>query len=217
MYIFFKDIVMIIARKLKFLINNKVIFNHLSFSLFFGDILHVIGSNGSGKTTLLKLIAGLLKIENGDITWKCNNLSISDEYLNNILFIGHKKGLHVLLSAKDNIIYQMSLSVSKLLMKLETAFSIMGISSYINSKCIELSAGQIQRVVLSRLLLQESKIWILDEPFSYLDSFGVNLLNKIISNFLNNGGIVIVSDHNNHIRKFNNYKVLDLDKSKKII
>jgi len=204
------------VKELKCFINNKIIFSTLSFNLFSGDILQVVGINGSGKTTLLKIIAGLFKSDYGDIKW--NNISINlsfNKYLEDIIFIGHKKSLHMLLTPLENITYQMSLSKFNPLMHIETAFSIMKISNCINNKCIELSEGQCQKIVLSRLLLQKSKIWILDEPFSYLDFYGINLLNKIISNFLYSGGIVIISDHNNHIRRFNDCKILNLNNYKK--
>ncbi|HFL8824343.1 MAG TPA: heme ABC exporter ATP-binding protein CcmA [Candidatus Azoamicus sp. OHIO1] len=203
---------MLFVSNLKCLINGRIIFKDVSFNLFKSDVLHVIGSNGSGKTTLLKLLSFLYRNKHGNIFFngKCvrNN---SNYYLGNIIFIGHKHSIHLLLTPIENLVFYMSLSCTELLMNIKKALIFMGIDNKMDSRCLELSVGQCQRVLLSRLLIQKSRIWILDEPYSYLDSDGMNLLNKIILSFLKSGGIVIISDHSNTIQNLYQCKILNLE------
>ena len=58
-----------------------------------------------------------------------------------------------------------------------------------------LSQGQKRRVALARLLLSKATLWILDEPFTALDSAAVNVLQGILAAHLNNGGMVILTTH----------------------
>lgn len=207
---------MLLLENITFAINRRIIFNNLSFDLKFGDLLKIVGSNGCGKTSLLKIISFLYKKSFGNIFWNgklIKRLNVN-KYINDIIFIGYKQNLNLLLTPYENLDFHLSLNSSTKLISINDAFFRMGILEYMNTKCIELSAGQLQRVILSRLIIQPSKIWILDEPFSHLDYYGVVLLNYIINNFLRSGGIVILTDHSNSLEKFINIKILNLMKYK---
>jgi ABC-type transport system involved in cytochrome c biogenesis ATPase subunit len=60
---------------------------------------------------------------------------------------------------------------------------------------MELSTGQRQRVLLSKLLLVESNVWFLDEPFLFLDKDGIILTKKIIFDFIRSGNMVVITTH----------------------
>ena len=66
----------------------------------------------------------------------------------------------------------------------------------LNQKCKYLSAGWNRRVALARLMLSKKKIWILDEPFSNLDEEVIDCTLKIIASFCDQGGICLISCHN---------------------
>lgn len=207
---------MLSIENISFIINKRTIFKNLSFNITSGTLIKIVGSNGAGKTSLLKIIAFLYRKSTGNIFWNgflLNKVNIFD-YINDIIFIGYKQNLNLLLTPYENLDFQLSLSSSKNLISIEDAFLRMDIMKFANLKCFELSAGQLQRVILSRLLIQASKLWIIDEPFSHLDYNGSVLLNNMISDFLNNGGIVILTDHSNSIKIFNNIVVFDLMKYK---
>lgn len=201
---------------ISFIINNRVIFSKLSFMLRHNTLIKITGSNGCGKTSLLKILAFLYRKSSGNIFW--NGLLIDKysiyNYINDIIFIGYKQNLNLLLTPYENLDFQLSLSSSRRLISIEEAFFRMDILRFINFKCIELSAGQLQRVILSRLLIQASKVWIIDEPFSHLDYNGILLFNNIIIDFLNNSGIIVLTDHSDSIKLHDNITVFDLMKYK---
>ncbi len=192
---------MLIVDNISFFIDNRIIFKNVSFELHSGCILKLIGANGSGKTTLLRILAGLNKTKSGSIFWNFFNIDKNlSYYLDDIIFISHKQNLHFLLTPLENISFQVDIFNSIKIVSVDDALVYMGLNyNLMNSYSYKLSAGESQRVILSRLLINSSKLWILDEPFSYLDFESIILLNKIISNFLFNGGIVILSDHSNVI------------------
>jgi len=175
----------------------------------------VSGINGSGKTTLLKILSGLLLNRSGYVKWDgCSIFNSLCNYCNNMIFIGHKQSVHLLLTPVENINYYMSLFKNENFLNIDEVLCIMKLYEYRYRKCMELSVGQRQRLILSRLFLQYVKLWILDEPFSYLDKYGICILNKIIFHFLENGGMVILSDHSNSLYRLRNCSILNLESYK---
>jgi len=79
---------------------------------------------------------------------------------------------------------------------------------YEDSQCFTLSAGQQQRVSLSKLLLSRAKLWVLDEPFTTLDAAGVKQLEVLLKTHAGNGGAVMVTTH--HTLSVPNLQVLEL-------
>ena len=77
------------------------------------------------------------------------------------------------------------------------ALQEVGLHGFEESQCFTLSAGQQQRVSLARLLISTAKLWVLDEPFTTLDSRGVKQLEELLGNHANSGGAVIVTTHHN--------------------
>ena len=71
----------------------------------------------------------------------------------------------------------------------------MGLENYENDLVGTLSAGQKKRIALSLLFISQSKVWLLDEPFSALDSNAIRIIEKRIDEHCNNGGICIFTTH----------------------
>ena len=72
------------AQNLSYKINDKKLFQGVSFELFKGKALHIQGENGSGKTTLLRVVCGLTKPTKGDL------ITLTDK---EVCFIGHKNAI----------------------------------------------------------------------------------------------------------------------------
>ncbi len=174
------------ALKLSCSRDERLIFQGLSFELSRGEILQVIAKNGAGKTSLLKMLCGLLPVTNGQI---------QKDSLDNTLFIGHKNSLHPNLSPMENLSFQVALAAHKPLISIEDALKGVGLFDKRDNLCSELSAGQCQRAILARLLLTSADLWILDEPFSFLDQQGIALINELMTNFVNKNGMIVMTTH----------------------
>ena len=172
----------------------NLLFENLSFEINSGEALKVSGPNGSGKTSLLRIIAGLSSFESGSIDYDSHKLN-SEKYKLDFLYLGHLAALSPELSCIENLKYSSLLGSSSSEIDLSMALSQVGLEKYENDFVGTLSAGQIKRVALSLLFITQSKVWLLDEPFSALDSKASKIFEKKIEDHCSHGGICILTTH----------------------
>jgi heme exporter protein A len=179
-------------------IAGNQLFKDIGFSLDFGSLLIVKGANGSGKTTLLKILAGLIVPKYGFIFFEDDfgNFEISEDYprfFSQMQYLGHKNALDGDSTVLENLKFYAKLSGSD-----DAVFAVIkffNLDRYLDVHCKHLSAGWQRRVALSRLMLSKSKLWILDEPFSNLDSEMMDITLKMIASFCDQGGKIVMSCH----------------------
>ena len=176
---------------------DRLLFEKLNFNLSNGTVLYLQGENGSGKTTLLRTICGLSKPYDGAINWCGENIhSFAEEYSKNVLYIGHLAGIKEDLTALENLKFSLTLSGADISTdKAAETLKMLGLAKGLNLPTRMLSQGQKRRVALARLWLQELPLWILDEPFTALDANAASLLKQKIEAFANDGGIVVMTTH----------------------
>ncbi|MEE2705263.1 MAG: heme ABC exporter ATP-binding protein CcmA [Pseudomonadota bacterium] len=179
---------------------GKMIFDKLSFSLAPGEILLVKGENGSGKSTLLSNLANILPPTSGKICLKTRETQ-------KVRYIGHKLAIKTTLTVRQNLSFWCKLynANNKFFEKSVKDFSL---SHFLDFQINKLSAGLIKRVSLARLLIGESLLWILDEPYINMDKKNIELLNKIIEINLNKGIMVVIASH--QPIQIDSHKSLDL-------
>jgi heme exporter protein A len=177
---------------------DRLLFEHLNFAVEQGSLLYVKGQNGAGKTSLLRVLAGLVNAESGEVYFFQQNIKDDREnYHQNLVYFGHKLGVNLTLSAVENLQYwckqhQVVISVERIFSTL-AQLNLVGLEDI---PVANLSAGQQRRVALARFWFkQNAKIWILDEPFTALDTQGIELLSKQITQFLGTGGAVVMTSH----------------------
>ncbi len=176
---------------------DRLLFEKLNFNLSNGTVLYLQGENGSGKTTLLRTICGLSKPYEGNINWCGENInSLAEEYSKHVLYIGHLAGIKEDLTALENLQFSLALSGADISTdKAAETLKMLGLAKGLNLPTRMLSQGQKRRVALARLWLQELPLWILDEPFTALDASATSLLKQKIEAFANDGGIVVMTTH----------------------
>ena len=159
----------------KLIVNNlscqkgyNLLFENLSFEINSGEVLKVSGANGSGKTSLLRIIAWLSSFETVEIDYDSFNLK-SEQYKLDLLYLGNLSSLSPELSCLENIKYSSLLGTNSLKNDYSKALKQVGLEKYENDLVGTLSAGQKKRIALSLLFITQSKVWLLDEPFSALD------------------------------------------------
>jgi heme exporter protein A len=170
------------------------LFSELSFSLTSGDILKISGANGSGKTSLLKILAGLSSAECGSVSYNQNKAG-SSKYQQDSFYLGHLPALSPELRCQENLSFLSQLQGDDVTDKVKDALIDMGLKGYENEYAANLSAGQKRRVVLASLLINQAPIWLLDEPFTALDSDGVVILEEQINKHSNGGGLCVLTTH----------------------
>jgi heme exporter protein A len=172
----------------------NLLFENLSFELNSGEVLRISGQNGSGKTSLLKIIAGLNTPELGSIEFD-QNQSNSETYQIETLYLGHYAALSSELSCIENLEYLTNLNTEILSPNFHDALKEIGLENYEHEPAGNLSAGQKRRIALSLLFISQSKLWLLDEPFTALDSDGIKIIENQIEKHCENGGLCILTTH----------------------
>ena len=174
------------------------ILEHININARKGEIIAIVGENGSGKSTLVKLIAGLYKPRLGTIKIDGNNIQdISrDEYYQKTAFLFQdyekyymeaEKNIHFQVAPNEHESRQAESAAEKseaheFLKQLSAGYKTKLGNMYEESE--ELSGGQWQKVVLSRIFYKKAALVILDEPSSSLDGFAeINLYDKIKTEF----------------------------------
>ncbi len=176
---------------------DRQLFTGLNFSLEPGSLLYVEGRNGSGKSTLLRTICGLFLANSGEISWHGKSTrSLAEEYTQEVLYLGHHNGIKEDLTGLENLRISTILDGNDVAEdQIWAALKKMGLKGFEDLPTKVLSQGQKRRVALARLLLNSARLWILDEPFTALDVAAVDLLQTVISDHIDNGGIVILTTH----------------------
>ena len=189
--------------------DDRVLFRELSFSARAGEVIQIKGSNGSGKTTLLRVICGLNDNYHGTLKWFNEPIEYNqDDFYSSLIYLGHQVGVNKVLTPVENLRWSVGLRENVTSESIYQALAEIGLRGFEDSQCFSLSAGQQQRVSLSKLLLGTAIIWILDEPFTTLDVDGVQLLEKLLGDHARKGGVALVTTH--HELSLPDLKILEL-------
>ncbi len=174
--------------------SDTVLFNKIGFSAMPGAMIKIVGPNGSGKTSLLRCIVRLNNTNAGKVLYNgCDVDNHLSEYNSIICYISDKNQLNDHLTVEETLTIWSFIYDSELL--LTSTVHVLGLAEYLQNKVWQLSRGWKKKLVLARLLLQKTRVWLLDEPFAYLDRQSGMTLNSMIETHVSNGGIVILSDN----------------------
>ncbi len=140
-----------------------------------GELVCLLGPSGCGKTTILNLLAGLLDPTSGDI--KFDNTSVINKHPKdrNIGLVFQNYALYPHMSVIENVMFPLTVGRNKLpkvdAVKIAKKFmAVTNILDLANKKPGQMSGGQQQRVAITRALVQQPKVLLLDEPLSNLDA-----------------------------------------------
>ena len=190
---------MLLVNDLSFYRNKIKIFENVKLSLGNHQIIQIKGKNGSGKTTLLQVILNILEPKTGEIFWEGKNIIKNTfNFYNQTTFIMDHNTSTRELPVIDNINFWAGLSTSKFNDdKINLLLKTFKLEKYSKTKVMFLSSGEIKKLELLRLILEQKKLWILDEPYNHLDDISIDILNQTFIDHKNNGGIVLFASHFN--------------------
>lgn len=153
---------------------RKKIFDHFNLTIEDGKILSLVGPSGGGKTTLLRMLAGLEKIDSGEIIYNGEVVPIDHlETLNLLGFVFQDFQLFPHLSVLHNLtlspVKTMGMTKEAAKEKAVTLLQRLGLGEHADAYPHSLSGGQKQRVALARAMMINPQIIGYDEPTSALD------------------------------------------------
>ena len=159
-----------ISKKFK----DRQILSDFNLTVEKNKILAIVGPSGGGKTTLLRMLAGLEKIDSGEIIYNGESLPIDELEKRNLLgFVFQDFQLFPHLTVLENLVLSpiktMNMAKNDAEKKAIELLEKLGLEKQINNYPTSLSGGQKQRVALARAMMIEPKIIGYDEPTSALD------------------------------------------------
>jgi len=177
---------------------DRTLFQSLSFTVSPGSLLAVTGENGSGKTTLLRALCGLSPVDSGRISWQGEDVNeLRQQYIERLAYVGHRNALKDDLNAIENL-----QAITRLFGRdidfgtARNALDAVGLGRTFHLLATKLlSEGQKRRVALARLWFCERPLWVLDEPFTALDTYSSQLLRERLQQHLEHRGLLVVAMH----------------------
>lgn len=177
-------------------LGKREIIKGISFSIEEGEIFGFLGQNGSGKTTTIRMIVGLIKPDNGNITIMGKDIQISrEEALKNIGCIVENPDLYGDLSGYENLKYFANMYNGITNDRISEIIELIGLKEQIQDKVKKYSLGMKQRLGIGVAILSKPKLLILDEPTNGLDPIGIILFRNLIKDMASQGVGVLISSH----------------------
>ena len=190
---------MIIVKSLSVDRLDKKIFENINLSLASGCITILKGKNGSGKTTLLKAILNIIEPSAGSIYWKGKLLKKNlYDFYNDVTYIADRITSLKRLTVRDNINIWRKIFLSNINdSQIDTALKTLKLENYLNQKVSKLSLGEAKKLEFLRLIVENKKLWVLDEPLSSLDEDSIELMKQTFEDHCSKEGSIIFSSHQN--------------------
>ena len=152
-----------------------------------GGFAVVTGPNGSGKTTLLRICAGLAVPTEGELRVAAGRAEIG--------YLGHEPLVYRELSALENLeLYGRLYRVPERRERIGMLLERFGLWDVRHERVGTFSRGMQQRLGLSRVLLHEPELLVLDEPFNALDAAGADLLEETLAELSSRAFVVATHD-----------------------
>jgi heme exporter protein A len=175
---------------------DRHVLKGVSLELERTQLMHVSGPNGTGKTTLLRVICGLLRPEQGKVSWRGRPISaVRDDYQATLAYASHEPALKGDLTALENLRFAVGLKRRVSPGELRASLEQTGVGACADLPARVLSAGQRRRVAMARVLAMGASLWLLDEPFTNLDAAGADLMSSLLRSHVLGGGSALVVAH----------------------
>jgi len=194
------------VRNINFYFDKKPVLKNISFNISHKDCVALIGPNGAGKTTLIKLLAGLLKPSKGKI--ELFGKEINSEIKKQIGYIPQNISVDNFMPILvQDVLYMGFLAKNGMFKKyskqdvslVEEVAKKLDIFKLMQKPIYKISGGERQKVSIARVLLQNAKILLMDEPLANIDiSYQKDILKIINDTHLNKNITSLIIVHNLH-------------------
>lgn len=184
--------------------NGFTAIHDASFTLPEGSITALVGINGSGKSTVFKSIMGLVSLKTGSVD--ILGLSVKQALKNNIIaYVPQTEEIDwdfpilvedVVMMGRYGHMNMLRMSKPKDHQLVDEALQRVNMQDYKKRQIGELSGGQKKRIFLARALAQQSKVILLDEPFTGVDVKTEEQIMALLRSLRDEGKIILVSTHN---------------------
>ena len=198
---------------------TKKVLNNISFEIFKGNILGLVGKNGAGKSTILKILSSLIDF-GGDVFINKKSIKNTDsEHKKNVGYLSENNPLYMDFYIQEYLTFIGNLNglfKDDLEKRKKLVIELCGLNSFQNEKISNLSKGYRQRVGIASAFIHDPDILILDEPTTGLDPSQILEIRELIKNLAKNKIVIFSSHLLNEINEICD-KVIFLDKGNIIL
>jgi ABC-2 type transport system ATP-binding protein/sodium transport system ATP-binding protein len=177
----------------------RVAVHELSFAVAPGEVYGLLGPNGAGKTTTLRMLLGLLRPTSGRaIVAGYASTDFPDEAKRRVGLVSTSAGLYQWLTVREVLQFFADLygvEPAAATTAIDRLSALFGLAEFIDQRCATLSTGQKQRVNLSRALIHDPPVLLLDEPTLGLDVLGSQVVREYVAHLRTEGKAVIMTTH----------------------
>jgi len=207
---------------------NILAVKNISFKIYKGTIIGLLGPNGCGKSTTIGMMLGLIKPSAGTVIINGQNIEYNrTKLLGKMNFISPYIELPKKLSVEENLkVYGRLYGVENLNDKISDLMEKLNLTEFRKRKTGELSSGQKNRVSLAKALINDPEILLLDEPTASLDPDVGDYVRSFIENYASTkGSTILLASHNmneverlcSEVMMMKNGEIIDRGKSNDLI
>ena len=181
---------------------GRRVVNGVSVDVSAGEIVGLLGPNGAGKTTTFNMVVGVVKPDEGRVTFQAHEITGLPMHQRARLGIGYltqEPSVFRKLTVEENILAILEtckLSRSEREVRLKYLLEELDLTPIRMSKAYQLSGGEKRRLEITRALVTSPKLLLLDEPFSGIDPIAVYEVQKIVRRLKERGLGILITDHN---------------------
>jgi lipopolysaccharide export system ATP-binding protein len=190
------------VKNIKKVYGGKSVVDGLSFSVNPGEILGLLGPNGAGKTTAFYMTIGLIALDGGGIFFKNKDIShlpIHKRAKMGMGYLAQEPSIFRFLSVEENILAileTLPLAKKEKYKKLDVLLQELHLDHLRKKKASSLSGGERRRLEITRSLVREPSLLLLDEPFANIDPIAVQEVKNLIRLLKKKNISILITDHN---------------------
>lgn len=172
--------------------------NHISFAVPKGSFYGLVGPNGAGKTTTISMVAKLLTKSAGKIYINGIDIDADSDVTNFIGVMPDGMRLFDRLTGLELLTYNgllRGMSKEETIVRAKELLKILDLDREDTKIVSNYSAGMTKKITLACAMIHAPKLLILDEPFEAVDPVSVSKIKKLLNQYVNNGGTIILSSH----------------------
>ena len=183
-------------------IKDKTIVDKVSFEIKPGSVNGLLGPNGAGKTTTFYLIAGLIKLDSGEIIFNGKNISNLPMHKRSnmgIKYLPQEPSIFQDLTVYENLYGLAEISFkekNKISQFMTQSIEEFSLEKILDLKGRQLSGGQRRKVEIARTLAASPKMILLDEPFAGIDPIAIDEIKNVLRTLKDKGIAILITDHN---------------------